>query len=71
MDALKPVMEGGIAGSLDPAAFYQMIRARKDVYLYRHTMEGYLAAKGEEARRTRFAAAFKRRRRKLQASDSR
>lgn len=68
MEALKPVMEGGIAGTLEPETFYQMIRARKDVYLYRHTMEGYLAAKGEDTRRNRFAAAFIRRRRKLQAS---
>ena len=70
MEALKAVMEGGIAGNLEPSSFYKMLRARKDIYLYRHTMEGYLAAKGEDARRNRFAAAFKQRRRELLASQA-
>ncbi len=64
MDMLKPVMEAGIDGTLNPADFYRSLRARKDIYLYRSTMEGYLKASGHEERAKRFAAAFKRRKRR-------
>ncbi len=68
MDALKKVMEDGIAGTLDPADFYKSIRARKDIYLYRTTVEGYLKERGQEDRLKRFANAFKKRRRMQNAA---
>ena len=63
MDALKTVMEKGVAGKLTANEFYAAIRKRKDVYLYRQSMEAYLKASGNEARAERFVSAFKRRRR--------
>ncbi|PTX55643.1 hypothetical protein C8N43_0282 [Litoreibacter ponti] len=64
MEALKDVMKGCIEGTLTELDFFRAIRARKDVYLYRQTMEGYLAARGREDRAKRFGNAFKKRRRK-------
>ena len=63
MDLLKQVMEDGITGTLKPSEFYQAIRKRKDVYLYRQAMETYLQERGQANRATRFGNAFKRRRR--------
>ncbi|MDA8747552.1 hypothetical protein N9M66_05005 [Litoreibacter sp.] len=68
MDALKKVMEEGIAGTLDPLEFYKSIRARKDIYLYRTTVEGYLKERGQDDRLLRFANAFKKRRRHQNAA---
>ena len=67
MDALKSVMEGGITGTLTEAEFYKTIRARKGIYLYRKTMEGYLDAREQPERRARFAAAFKKYRKSLKS----
>jgi hypothetical protein len=69
MDTVKDVMEGGITGTLDPADFYKAIRARKDIYLYRQSMEGYLKDRGQEDRATRFGTAFKKRRRLIARAD--
>ncbi|MEM7470916.1 MAG: hypothetical protein AAF340_06135 [Pseudomonadota bacterium] len=63
INVLKQVMEHGIAGDLDPAQFYKWLRGRKDIYLYRQSMEGYLEARGQEARIKKFGDAFKKRRR--------
>jgi hypothetical protein len=68
MDALKSVMEGGITGTLSEPEFYKTIRARKGIYLYRKTIEGYLEARGQTERRTRFAAAFKKYRKSLKTA---
>lgn len=68
MEALKPVMELGITGQLKPQDFYKAMRARKDVYIYRTSMEGYLKERGQTARQERFANAFKRRRRAQKAA---
>lgn len=68
MDRLKPVMKGAIEGSLTPLAFYQMLRARKDVYLYRQIMEEHLRERGHEVRAERFKLAFKRRRKSARRS---
>jgi len=46
---------------LDEAGFYKMIRGRKDIFVYRQTMEHYLAERGQNDRAARFVAAFKRR----------
>ena len=63
MNVLKDVMEGAVAGTLTPLDFYRAIRARKDIYLYRQAMEGYLTDRGKADRAERFANAFKKRRR--------
>lgn len=68
MNVLKDVMEGTVAGTLTELDFYRAIRARKDVYLYRQAMEGYLNDRGKEHRAERFASAFKKRRRLQNAS---
>jgi pimeloyl-ACP methyl ester carboxylesterase len=60
MDVLKKIME--------PQEFYRAIRGRKDIFLYRQTIEGYLNDRGNTKRARRFAAAFKRRRRVSQAA---
>ncbi len=65
MDVLKPIMEAGIAGTLTPAAYYKLIRSRKDIYLYRLAMEDHLRARDQEDRRQRFGAAFRKRRRQV------
>lgn len=62
MDRLKPVMKGAIEGSLTPLEFYKLIRARKDVYLYRQIMEEHMRARNREALALKFQTAFKRRR---------
>ena len=61
MEQIKPVMQHGIEGTLDEAGFYKMIRSRKDIFVYRQTMEHYLAERGQNDRAARFVAAFKRR----------
>lgn len=68
MEALKPVMELGITGQLKPHDFYKAMRARKDIYIYRTAMEGYLKERGQTERLERFANAFKRRRRAQKAA---
>lgn len=69
MDILKSVMEAAVTGTLEEDQFYKMIRKRKDIYLYRSTMEGYLKGKGQITRAKRFADAFKRRKRRRNADD--
>ena len=54
-------MQHGIEGTLDEAGFYKMIRNRKDIFVYRQTMEHYLAERGQNDRAAGFVAAFKRR----------
>ena len=63
MNVLKDVMEGAVAGTLTQLDYYRAIRARKDIYLYRQAMEGYLTERGKPDRAERFANAFKKRRR--------
>lgn len=65
MGVLKDVMEGGIEASLEASDFYKAIRARKNIYLYRTTMEGHLNNRGHTDRRTRFVDAFIKRRKAL------
>jgi len=68
MDRLKQVMDEAIKGTLNEARFYAMIRARKNVYIYRQAIEGYLVERGQTGRAEAFHAAFKRRRQRLRAS---
>ncbi|SHE67201.1 hypothetical protein SAMN05444273_102224 [Litoreibacter ascidiaceicola] len=68
MNVLKDVMEGAVEGTLSELDFYRAIRARKDIYLYRQAMEGYLTDRGNGKRAERFANAFKKRRRLQNAS---
>ena len=65
MGHLKEVMEAGIRRSLEPAEFYNLIRDRKGIYMYRMNMEGYLAQRGKESLIPAFRNAFVRRRRQL------
>ena len=62
MGLLKLIMEKGIEGTLTEAEFYRLIRARKDIFLYREAMAAALTSRGQDDRAQRFRAAFKRRR---------
>lgn len=62
IDYLKTLMHGAITGTLDPADFYKATRTRKDLYIYRLSMEAYLGAKGQEDRMLAFRRAFRLRR---------
>ncbi len=68
MDRLKPVMQQAINGTLTPALFYQMIRNRKDIYMYRANMESYLEARNRPELQIFFRAAFRRRRKSRAAT---
>lgn len=59
MGHLKMVMAQGLSGTLDPATFYNAIRDRRGIFLYRKTMEGYLKAQGREGRIPGFTRAFR------------
>jgi hypothetical protein len=59
MGHLKMVMEQGLNGTLNPADFYQAIRDRRAIFLYRKTMEGYLKKQGREHRIPGFTRAFR------------
>ncbi len=63
MEQLKHVMQAGIDGTLTTTEFQSLARARKDIYLYRLSMEAHLSARGQDARIAPFRAAFRRRRR--------
>ncbi len=64
MQRLKPIMALGITGELTPDKFYKLIRNRKDIYLYRTNVEGYLIQKERPDLIDIFRAAFKKRRQK-------
>lgn len=68
MYRLKQVMEQGITGQLTAKGFYRLIRNRKDVYLYRKSMEDHLRDRGRGDRAEQVITAFKLRR-KLQRAD--
>ncbi len=63
MEQLKHVMQAGIDGTLTTTEFQSLARARKDIYLYRLSMEPHLSARGQDVRIAPFWAAFRRRRR--------
>jgi len=62
IDYLKPVMHGAVTGTLDISAFYKAARARRDLYIYRLSIEAYLMERDQEARMLRFRRAFRLRR---------
>ncbi len=64
MDRLKPIMFDAITGVLTEKRFYELMRARKDVYLYRQNIETYLIQRDRENWLPLFRKAFKTRRRK-------
>lgn len=70
MNVLKEVMEGAVSGDLTEIDFYRSIRARKNIYLYRQAIEGYLKDRGKDARAERFSNAFKKRRRLLKRQNA-
>lgn len=63
MDQLKFVMREAIRGTLDQGTFGVVARARKDIYLYRLSMEAHLVERGYDTLVDRFRAAFRKRRR--------
>jgi hypothetical protein len=67
MDELKPVMKLAIEGQLTEAEFYSRIRKRKNIYVYRRSMEQHLADRGHETLIKGFVSAFQSRRRRLAA----
>lgn len=69
MELLKDVMLYAITGSLTPAEFYSAIRPRKDIYLYRLSMETHLRERGQEDRIPAFLGAFRRRKRARAAQE--
>jgi hypothetical protein len=62
IEYLKSFMYGAITGTLKPDEFYDAARARKDLYIYRLSMESYLMEQGREDRMRRFRFAFRTRR---------
>ncbi len=60
---LKFVMERAITGQLTESEFYRNIRERKNVYLYRVTMESHLEGRGRDSLIPGFREAFQTRRR--------
>ncbi|KPQ15571.1 MAG: hypothetical protein HLUCCO18_11540 [Rhodobacteraceae bacterium HLUCCO18] len=65
IDQLKPFMEAAVTGTLTEPAFYRMIRARKDLLLYRREVEADLTRRGQKVRMKRFRDAFRNRKRRL------
>lgn len=63
MGVLKDVMQGAIENTLTAAEFQKMTRHRKDIYLYRVSMEYHLTARGKETLVEPFRAAFRNRKR--------
>jgi hypothetical protein len=63
MGHLKTVMEKGLIGTLSNSHFFNLMRNRKDIYLYRETIAGYLEARDQNERAEQFRTLFRRRRR--------
>lgn len=70
MERLKPVMKGAVEGTLTPLDFARLIRNRKDIYLYKTTMDMHLRDRGRPELAERMAQAFKIRRRAREQSRS-
>ena len=70
MDLLKDTMTKAIDGTLSEKWFYSVTRKRKDLYLYRKTMEDHLQARGKQHRIPAFVAAFRTRARARQAQEA-
>lgn len=65
MGHLKTVMGAAITGELTQAQFHRLIRDRKNIYLYRVSMETHLETRGHADRIPRFREAFQKRRRDM------
>lgn len=63
MARLKPVMKAAVDGTLTPRLFSELIENRKEIYLYKKTMQQHLLDRNHPQLADRFLAAFKRRRR--------
>ncbi|NSX54784.1 hypothetical protein [Parasulfitobacter algicola] len=63
MEQLKTVMAEGVSNQLTQARFQKITQGRKDLYIYRTTIEGYLAARGKHDVLKKFRRTFKTRRR--------
>lgn len=69
-EVLKEFMTKAIRGTLTDPEFYRMIRARRDVMIYRKTIEAHLAARGKDSLLEPFRMAFRRRRREIEAQNA-
>ena len=67
MERLKDVMHAAVDGTLTQAQFRLWMQDRKNLYIYRKTVEGYLTAAEKPKLADAFNKAFKRRRRALNA----
>ncbi|MGB0498348.1 MAG: hypothetical protein ACPGID_08415 [Rubricella sp.] len=57
---LKPVMEAGVFGEIDPAAFYRAYRERRRLPWYRGSLTAYFEKRGRVAMGQRATQAFRR-----------
>ena len=64
--ALKPVMQAAIFDELDPAEFYKLYRARRDLRWYKNQVTGYFNDRGRNGMADAFGVAFRKRLRRIQ-----
>ena len=69
MDKLKFVMQEAIEGTLKASVFQDIARARKDIYLYRISMEAHLTQRCRHSLIDQFRTAFRQRRRMSTANN--
>ncbi|MEL6807847.1 MAG: hypothetical protein AAFO97_08705 [Pseudomonadota bacterium] len=69
MGVLNDILMAAVEGTLEPAAWYPVLRKRRDMYVYRRGMEGHLAARGKDALSTAFVTAFRKRNRARKAAE--
>lgn len=67
MESLKEIMKAAITDHLTPTKFAQLIRGRKEIYMYKQTMQQHLRDRNQEERAIRFGEAFKARRKRKKA----
>ncbi|MFL4472306.1 hypothetical protein ACERZ8_21370 [Tateyamaria armeniaca] len=64
---LNDILIAAVAGTLEPAEWYEKLRQRRDLYLYRRGMERHLAARGKDTLSAAFVTAFRKRTRARKA----
>jgi len=64
---MDEVLVTAVAGTLEPARWYAMLRKRRDLYLYRCVMEDHLAARNKTVLSESLVNAFRRRNRQRKA----
>jgi len=64
---MDEILVAAVAGTLEPAGWYAMLRKRRDLYLYRCVMEDHLAARNKTVLSVSMVNAFRRRNRQRKA----